>query len=860
MLRFLELRRPKVSKFFSNTVMALQERMRLDGETLKQVGKIALASERVYFDAPFLVPLADSRGELGLFAEAVRDLAERHPGVAHVFLQRYPSLPWPIARYVDGLRKFGDNCRTMGKSAVPLFRLCIDTEDQERMVCLLESFGTIAEEAPGLAADLQTLLTQKKTLLPNPILVRWLRRGCDLLTSRRVEEGTAYLRFQSRESRRLLGLHYAVLADMRNVLEIYGSSLAGRSLTVVNLDASPYGVQRPYTDGKTLCLPPRISYFEREDENRRAFTVIAAVQAAFIAHGTFGLNLETLPLIPEIHERYGTVIPDVMDYVRRKYRGRSHIVRDRPTGEVEVVFQDDRTIRVTETPHESLFLLFPTPDLAEELFSLVETVRVEASLCRKYAGLARDVETLNHRLWSRRREVGNADALQEELEDVVEGLVQCSLTEDWHGRGTNDRLDARIRGAAAQLAAVRRPGTTVESTVEACFHIYGELYDAYPLVPYANQRNVRELFSGIGKATVVPELAFDASSELFAVTPKHPRYEETSHGEERDIDLTSLSRREQGLKRLQKTLIQGSIQIHRYPEWSVEKGLFLDRHCTLFENVVVPGSPDYYRNVVDEYELVYKKIRKRFLYLRNEEVEVSRRWLDGDDIHLGDAVDYAIDLLRGAEANDKIYQVKRQNTRDIAVGILVDCSSSTEEKIGQRRIIDIEKAALSLLASALHLVGDTFGVFTFFSMGRRNVFFNVVKDFSEPWNALTQSRVDSIQAYAGNRDGCAVRHIAGRLLQRPEKTKLLLMLSDGVPADAGYGGSSSAETSRYAIEDTRRAILEARGDGIVPYCVTIDRFAKRYIPHLYGERHHCLIDDVVKLPDRMWRLYARLTA
>jgi nitric oxide reductase NorD protein len=407
---------------------------------------------------------------------------------------------------------------------------------------------------------------------------------------------------------------------------------------------------------------------------------------------------------------------------------------------------------------------------------------------------------------------------------------------------------------------MRKHASTVETTVEACFRIYGELYDAYPLVPYANQRDVRELFAGIGKATVAPELAFDASPELFAVAPQRPRYDDVPRGEERDIDLTSRSRREQGLKRLQKTLVQGSIQVHRYPEWSAEKGLFLDRHCTLFENVVVPGSPDYYRNLVDEYELVYKKMRKRFLYLRNEEVEVSRRWLDGDDIHLGDAVDYAIDLHRGAEANDKIYQVKRQNTRDIAVGILVDCSSSTEEKIGQRRIIDIEKAALSLLASALHLVGDTFGVFTFFSMGRRNVFFNVVKDFSEPWNAVTQARVDSIQAYAGNRDGCAVRHAAGKLLQRPEKTKLLLMLSDGVPADAGYGGASGAETSRYAIEDTRRAILDARAHGIIPYCVTIDRFGKRYIPHLYGERHHCLIDDVVKLPDRMWRLYARLTA
>jgi nitric oxide reductase NorD protein len=96
-------------------------------------------------------------------------------------------------------------------------------------------------------------------------------------------------------------------------------------------------------------------------------------------------------------------------------------------------------------------------------------------------------------------------------------------------------------------------------------------------------------------------------------------------------------------------------------------------------------------------------------------------------------------------------------------------------------------------------------------------------------------------------------------LERSEKTKLLLLLSDGIPADVGYGGKTATTTSHYAIEDTRRAIAEARLAGVIPYCITIDRFAKRYIPHLYGEWSYTILHDVAMLPERLSRLYLKLT-
>ena len=139
------------------------------------------------------------------------------------------------------------------------------------------------------------------------------------------------------------------------------------------------------------------------------------------------------------------------------------------------------------------------------------------------------------------------------------------------------------------------------------------------------------------------------------------------------------------------------------------------------------------------------------------------------------------------------------------------------------------------------------------------MFFNVAKDFHEPWGPETQGRIASIEALAGNRDGCAIRHTIARLLARPEKTKLLLLLSDGMPADTGYGSPDASETSDYAIEDTRRAIVEARMKGVTCYCITIDRTAKSYVPHLYGDFHFTVLNDVTYLPEKLSRLYLRLT-
>jgi nitric oxide reductase NorD protein len=101
--------------------------------------------------------------------------------------------------------------------------------------------------------------------------------------------------------------------------------------------------------------------------------------------------------------------------------------------------------------------------------------------------------------------------------------------------------------------------------------------------------------------------------------------------------------------------------------------------------------------------------------------------------------------------------------------------------------------------------------------------------------------------------GFAIRHLTQVLQKTDAKTRILITLSDGKPDDYdSYRGE-------YGIEDTRRALIEARRGGIHPYCITIDEEARDYLPHLYGPAAYSVISDVKSLPLKVSDIYRRLT-
>jgi len=85
------------------------------------------------------------------------------------------------------------------------------------------------------------------------------------------------------------------------------------------------------------------------------------------------------------------------------------------------------------------------------------------------------------------------------------------------------------------------------------------------------------------------------------------------------------------------------------------------------------------------------------------------------------------------------------------------------------------------------------------------------------------------------------------------KSRLLLILSDGKPEDY------DAYKGQYAIEDTRKALAEARGRGIHPYCITIDQESHDYLEHLFGRGNYTYVKNIDQLPSRLTEIYRLLT-
>jgi nitric oxide reductase activation protein len=226
-----------------------------------------------------------------------------------------------------------------------------------------------------------------------------------------------------------------------------------------------------------------------------------------------------------------------------------------------------------------------------------------------------------------------------------------------------------------------------------------------------------------------------------------------------------------------------------------------------------------------------------------------------------------IDLRDGRTPSNKIYHRRTKMDRDVAVALLLDMSASTADPVDRdesgagrprRRIIDVEKEAIVLLADALELLQDGYGIYGFSGYGRKNVEFHVIKELAEKFSPAVERRIDRIKPLNTTRMGPAIRHAARKLTRHRARSRFLFLVSDGRPQDLGY--SSEGEYLQYAVQDTRRALLEARRQGVIPFCLTVDREGHDYLKTMMRDMLYEVLWDVSMLPARLPQLYRKLTA
>ena len=279
-----------------------------------------------------------------------------------------------------------------------------------------------------------------------------------------------------------------------------------------------------------------------------------------------------------------------------------------------------------------------------------------------------------------------------------------------------------------------------------------------------------------------------------------------------------------------------------YPEWDHRLAAYRFPGAIVRPGPATDGDGEWAERVLERRATLVRQVRRRFDGLRPRRVRLGRQ-PDGTELDLAAYVTTFADWRAGEPGDDRLYYTSRPARRDLAIVVLADVSASTDAWVGGTlRIVDVEKEALVILLEALDVLGDRHAVLAFSGQGPRAVHVLTVKDFDEASRTAAQRRIAALEPDGYTRVGAAIRHASALLGRERARHRLLLLLSDGKPNDIDeYAG-------RYGIEDTRQAVAEARLQGLLPFCLTVDREAPAYLPAIFGPRGFAVLSRPERLP------------
>ncbi len=292
-----------------------------------------------------------------------------------------------------------------------------------------------------------------------------------------------------------------------------------------------------------------------------------------------------------------------------------------------------------------------------------------------------------------------------------------------------------------------------------------------------------------------------------------------------------------------------------YPEWDYQVQLYRPDWVTVLEKRQGLGEADAVDRVLERHKVLATRIRHLIDALQPQGVVRLRRQEDGDDIDLDAAVAAMVDLRSGQTPDPRINVRHRRQVRDLAVLVLLDLSESTNETLpgSDRPVIELARDATALLAWAMDRIGDPFAIHGFASDGRHDVQYFRFKDFDRPYDEHAKARLAGMRGGLSTRMGAALRHAGRHLRARPEQKKLVLLISDGEPADI------DVRDPQHLRHDTKKAVEELAREGVQTFCLTLDPEADQYVERIFGAGRYSIVDRVERLPERLPTLFALLT-
>lgn len=209
---------------------------------------------------------------------------------------------------------------------------------------------------------------------------------------------------------------------------------------------------------------------------------------------------------------------------------------------------------------------------------------------------------------------------------------------------------------------------------------------------------------------------------------------------------------------------------------------------------------DFLKLLTEKYEGQLKQVKKR-LRLKLLPILKNQKERTEHKLFLGRRVD-----LRNIAAPSRAVFKKQQPGKklDICVAVLVDNSFSMCGERMDHAIL----AALCLYDFCMEseipvlVCGHHTDGYRHENLKDETVYLHCCADFET--DEKDRFRIAGMQPYGSNRDGTALWYAGSRLLERPEKQKLLFVISDGAPNANQYGGIGA----KRDLQKIRKKLLQ----------------------------------------------------
>lgn len=462
--------------------------------------------------------------------------------------------------------------------------------------------------------------------------------------------------------------------------------------------------------------------------------------------------------------------------------------------------------------------------LIEVLFHLFEDVRVEAHLLRQYPGFAADRGRLMALEFACRPEprAPRARWIEGLLQRLHWGTSHIQAAQEW--REVLDNLTLHAAALAAPGCGVATAAALAQRAYEAVRALYPDPEDesrTLGLLPYEG-----------GLQLDPPRLPAAGQRPAQRTVSQAP----LDSGDDDVADPDAQIAEGLGLPAL------------RYDEWDFRDQRYRARWCALRE-----GQPPEAEAVAALEAPQVAQVRRAFEWMAQEDWARHKHQLEGDEIDLDAWVEGAVDRRAGQPLPEKLYSRALRSRRDLCAAILLDQSDSTARLTpGGQPVIGVERQALRYLCEALDALRDDYAIYTYSGEGRGQVDCFAVKPFALPNGHTVQRRLEALRPLSQNRDGCALRHLTRVMRAQSARTKLLLHVTDGRPWDHGYH-------QKYALEDTKRAVQEARAAGVKVFGVVCDPHAPASVRATYGPGRCVVLQRLDGLSELLLGVYRKVT-